>query len=250
MTVIEKNFVDEILETGCGYYQGLSFEPAELQQLLDFVHEQWLMKIKEKCPTHWKTFADAGITRYHEYAHYLDHESTWPKSSRMFSKNISQKIQQMSLMQSLEKIYGPIKIIDEENIGYEEFDWRLVRPNELSDVGPVHADSWFRLLGPGIHPPSHMKAIKIWVALCCEPGLNGLRVVPHSQKKQWRYHGEFRHGFVKPQIDENEDCLDLVLLKTPPGNVIVFHESLLHGGALNRGKYTRVSMEFMAFVNK
>lgn len=242
--------VNDTLENGCGYYLDLHFSSAELQQIIGYVREQWLDRIKQKCPAHWQRFSEMGITRYHEISYLLDHGSTWPKEARIFPKNVVEKIRQMSLIKKLEAEYGPIEIVDEENVGYEEMDWRLVRPNEPLDVGPFHADIWFSELGHGVHPSGNRKAIKVWVALCCEPGLNGLKVVPESQKKKWRYHGELRHGFVKPMIDEDEASLSAVLLYTSPGDVVVFHDKLLHAGAVNKGRYTRVSMEFMVFVKK
>lgn len=242
--------VDDVLENGCGYYLECRFQKNELQQILDLIHEQWIDRIKQKCPTHWKIFSETGIQNYHQHAHLLEHESTWIKEARMLPKQSVEKIKKMSFIQALKREYGEIEIVDEENIGYEEMDWRLVRPNQPSDIGPFHADVWFRELGHGVNPPVDKKAIKIWVALCCEPGLNGLKVVPHSQKKTWRYHGEFRHSFVKPQIDEDEESLPAILLNTTPGDAVVFHEGLLHAGAPNRGQYTRVSMEFMVFVKK
>ena len=75
-----------------------------------------------------------------------------------------------------------------------------------------------------------------------------MKVVANSQKKEWRYHGEFRHGFIKPKIDEDESNLAAELLHTAPGDVVVFHDKLLHGGALNLGKYCRLSLEFTLFV--
>lgn len=242
--------IDNLLENNSGYYKGFCFQQDELQKILNFIEEQWLNRIKQKCPLDWQKFSEIGIARYHEFSHLLNHGETWKKEARIFPKSVVEKIRNMSLIKKIEQEYGDIEIVDEENIGYEEIDWRLVRPNQPSDVGPFHADAWFAELGHGIKPPSNKKAIKVWVALCCEPGLNGLKVVPNSQKKKWRYHGEFRHGFVKPQIDENEASLPFVLLDTAPGDAVLFHDKLLHAGAINRGKYTRVSMEFMLFVKK
>src|SRR3989338_7966660 len=214
--------VDDELENGRGYYLGFCFQQDELQQILSFVHEQWIDRLKQKYPTYWQRFSEIGMTRYHELAHLLDHGSTWVKEARMFPNNIVQKIRKMSLIKKLEEEYGPVEIVDAENLGHEEIDWRLVRPNEPLDVGPFHADAWFYELGHGTRPSNETKAIKVWIALCCEPGLNGLKVVPDSQKKVWRYHGEFRHSFVKPQIDENEASLPAILLNTAPGDVVVF----------------------------
>jgi|SRR3990167_299543 len=242
--------IDEQLENGQGYYEGLCFQKNELTEILKIIRTEWLDRIKQTSPLHWEKFSEIGIERYHELSHLLEHGVVWSKSARMLSKEAVKKIRKMSLIKNLEAEYGSIQIVDEENIGYEEIDWRLVRPNQPSDVGPFHADAWFCELGHGIKPPSDVKAIKIWIALCCEPGLNGLKVVPNSQKKEWRYHGEFRHGFVKPQIDEDEKSFSSLLLHTDPGDAVLFHDKLLHAGAINRGQHTRVSMEFMVFVKK
>lgn len=240
----------DIVENGCGYYTNLCFSRAELAEILNLVEAHWLSRLKTVCPNHWQQFSDIGIARYHELLHSIDHAKAWTKNARMLPENAVKKIRTMSVVKILENEYGPLEIVDEENIGYEEIDWRLVRPNEQSDVGPFHADSWFCELGHGVKPPDDVKALKIWIALCCEPGLNGLQVVPHSHKKEWRYHGELRHGFVKPQIDEDEKSLPAILVRTEPGRAILFHDKLLHAGAINRGQFTRVSMEFMIFVKK
>ena len=250
MKIALENDIDTELEVGRGYSLAFCLEKSELEKILDMIHAQWIERVREKYPENYQQFSEIGIARYHELAHLIDHGSTWVKEARIFSKQTAAQIKQMSFIRKIEEKYGPIEIVDEENIGYEEFDWRLVRPNHPSDVGPFHADIWFRRLGHGVNPPKNLKAIKVWVALCCEPGKNGLLVVPHSQKQEWRYHGEFRHGFVKPQIDEDVTQLPTALLNTRPGDAVVFHEKLLHAGALNRGKYTRISMEFMVFVRK
>lgn len=248
ITINEK--IKSELDDGKGYVWGRGLLPNELEEVKGFLINQWIDVITKSSPEHASIFKHNGIERYHELAHLVDHASLWTKSSRMFSKKVVDKILNMTLVRNLESIYGPIEIVDEENIGYEEIDWRLVRPNEYTDVGPFHADSWFLALGHGVTPPAGKRAIKIWVAIITEPGKNGLKVVPYSQKRSWRYHGEFRHGFVKPQIDEDESQLNAVLLPTQPGDVVIFHDDLLHAGALNLGQMTRVSMEFMAFVNQ
>ena len=77
---------------------------------------------------------------------------------------------------------------------------------------------------------------------------NGLRLVPGSQKREWRYHGVERDGKVKPVLDEREEELGLQLVPTNAGNAIAFNDRLLHGGALNLGSETRVSAEFTMLV--
>lgn len=242
--------VNNALENGCGYSQSLSFTPVELKQILSFIEAQWLAQIATVSSEYIDVFRERGIARYHELAHLIDHSAIWRKPVRIFSREVVSKIKEMSMLQQLANIYENIEIVDHENIGYEEIYWRLVRPNAPGDVGSFHADAWFSELGHGKIPSQGRKAVKIWVSICSEPGLNGLQVVPYSHKKKWRYHGEEKHGFIKPQIDEPIETLNPVLLKTPPGNAVAFNELLLHTGAVNRGSLTRVSIEFMLFVNQ
>lgn len=235
------------LEERSGYYLGLSFLDHELSMVRELIRAQWLDNIKLHVPGHWEKFSNLSITRYHEFSHLLDHTALWPKINRILPHSAVELIRATSIIKKLQDVYGDFTISDEENVGREEIYWRLVRPNQPSDVGPLHADAWFWELDHGLTPEG-VKRVKVWIALYCEPGLNGLRVVPESQKKNWKYHGEYRDGFSKPQIDEDESTLNVQLANTKPGDAVVFNDKLLHGGALNNGQFTRVSIEFTLFV--
>lgn len=121
-----------------------------------------------------------------------------------------------------------------------------MRPNQPSDVGPLHADSWFWELGQMPIPLDHHR-VKVWTAIFCEPGLNGFRYVPGSHKQKYPYYGELRFGLLKPQSDLVEDELEIRDFVSQPGDVIVFHDNLIHGGIRGSGS-TRVSLEFTIFV--
>lgn len=248
-TIAEEVFLDIQLEKENGYSLTLCFNDDELASIKQLIVEQWLDVIKQNYPDKWQQFSDKGIERYHELSGLLDHGTVWPKAARILPQKAVDIIRSTSLLKNLEREFGKFTISDEENVGREEIYWRLVRPNEKNDIGPLHADAWFWDLGHG-DMPSGVKRVKVWVAICCEPGLNGLRIVPDSQKKEWKYTGVEKHGFVKPQIQEKESDLNIKLADTKPGDAIVFHDKLLHGGAPNKGKYTRVSMEFTMFVKK
>lgn len=187
------------------------------------------------------------MERYHELANRLDHGSVWLKSARVLPQAAIDKIRKMSLFKKLESVYGKFDMADEENVGREGIYWRLVRPNEPADIGPLHADAWFWALGHGITPPG-FRRVKVWVAIYCEPGKSGLRIVPNSHQKRWPYWSEERHGFMKPCFDEAMVDLPIKLAMTAPGKAIVFSDLLLHGGAVNTGYRTRVSVEFTMFV--
>jgi hypothetical protein len=78
-------------------------------------------------------------------------------------------------------------------------------------------------------------------------GQNGFKYVAGSHRKKWRYHGVLKDGLMKPQIDEDESALGAEIFMSQPGQAIVFHDKLLHGGAPG-GSTTRVSLEFTMFV--
>ena len=99
----------------------------------------------------------------------------------------------MSLLKQLTSEFGEFQISAEDGSDWEEIYWRIVRPHEPSDVGPLYADRWFWDLGHGTIP-TDKERVKVWIAIVAEPGLSGLRVVPGSHLRDWRYHGEAGHG--------------------------------------------------------
>ena len=203
--------------------------------------------LKTIAPEHVKRFEGCGIERYHEASHLIDHGSVWPKKVRILPQNAVSEIRKMSFVNKLEDYFGSFEISDEDNVGREEIYWRLVRPNEKNDVGPLHADSWFWGLGHGT-TPNNMVRVKVWIGIYVEPGLNGFVYVPESHLKNWPYHAVLKDGFKKPKIDVDEGSLNPLLFKSKPGDTIIFHDKLLHGGALGKGNRTRVSLEFTMFV--
>ncbi len=235
------------LEMECGYLTGLHFRPDELAQIRALITTSWLQNIGNVAsPETVKQFESVGINHYHELCHLLDHGSMWPKVRRILGPDAVAEIRQMSLIRVLEEEFGYFEISDEDNVGHEEIYWRLVRPNSPTDIGPLHADAWFWDLGHGTTPPGCQR-VKVWIAIYCDPGQDGFRFVPGSHKREYPYHGEYKHGTAKPQIDISDDKLDIVIFNSQPGEAIVFHDRLLHGGVLGRAN-TRVSLEFTMFV--
>jgi transketolase len=239
----------EAIHGSSGFATWLRLAPVELDRAREIIQAQWLEVIRRCAPDHAAAFAAKGLGHYHELSHLIDHASIWPKRARILSAEAAAEIRGMPFMQQLAAELGPFSISDEDEVGCEEIYFRIVRPGQPDDTGPLHADRWFWDLGHGVTPPG-LERIKVWIAVICEPGRNGLRIVPGSHRRQWRYHGELRHGMMKPVFDEDERSLETVLLPTQPGDAVVFHDALLHGGAYNSGETTRVSFEFTMFVNR
>lgn len=132
-------------------------------------------------------------------------------------------------------------ITDEENIGYPNIYWRIVRPNHESDVGPVHADKWFWDLGDATLPRGFERT-KIWTPLIQDDSEPSLMLVPGSQKLKYEYgfkQDEFnkkKPTFYNPQISSQ-----LIPAPVCVGESVVFHDNLLHGGRTTQE--LRVSVE-------
>ena len=146
----------------------------------------------------------------------------------------------------MKKLFGEIIISDEENLGYGNIYWRLVRPNKVEDIGPIHRDSWFWELNKKFPKPDFpFQRIKVWIAIETEVGKSGLMVEKNSHKRSdINWEGKFKHGIMKPILLDKESSLNMTLINTLPGETVIFNDNLLHGGALNKGSNTRVSAEF------
>lgn len=229
-------------------YATISLLGDELSELRNLIRSQWLNRIRAIAPGHSDEFDDLPMSRYHEYANLIDHKYAWPKLNRILPPKAVIQIRNLPFIRHLEEEFGSFVVSDEENLGWENMYWRLVRPDSESDVGPMHADKWFWDLGHGVTPPD-VKRVKVWIAIFCEKGRAGFRLVPGSHRKEWPHHGEYRDGFTKPQIDVPDDQLDISMFDSAPGDAIIFNDQLLHGGAVG-GALSRVSLEFTLFVNK
>jgi hypothetical protein len=240
------NKITEALEGPDGFTTNFHLTDRDLSVVRGLIKAQWLQRIEEYDKNLVQRFADIEMDGYHEICHLLDHKVMWPKSKRILAHEAVTTLRQTSFIKSLEAQYGHFAISAEDEIEKEEVYWRLVRPNSPTDVGPLHADNWFWSLGHGKTPTNHTR-VKVWMSIFSETGKNGFKFVRGSHLKDWRYHGEERDGFVKPLIDEDESALGAEIFQSQPGQAIIFHDKLLHGGAIG-GKSTRVSLEFTMFV--
>lgn len=241
------NCLRDILNGPEGFTADFGLQPDEYNRVKQLIESQWLDRIRQCAPDVADRFSAVGIGCYHHLQDLVDHRSLWPKAARILPPGAVEQIRQMSLLQLLETEFGEFTITDEEELQCENIYWRIVRPNEPSDVGPLHADSWYWDLGHG-NIPSGFERVKVWIAVVCEPSRNGLQVVPGSHLRNYRYHSEQRDGIVKPRIDEDVAALHPRPLATSPGAAVIFHDRLLHGGVVNRGSLTRISLEFTMFV--
>jgi hypothetical protein len=235
--------IHEAVWDGPGYFLGRSLTRLELEAVRWMITAQFLDHLRAIDPNLADKAAQLGIENYHLLQHSLDHGAVWTKRVRIWSADLVPALKRMSFYRAVVEEFEDVVTSDNELL------WRLVRPERPEDVGPIHADAWFWDLGDGQPPPGYGR-FKVWIPVFAEPGYNGLCVVPYSHQRDWKYHGEARHGITKPVLDEKLEDLDLQLLPLAPGEMVFFHDRLLHGGVVNRGTRCRVSVELTLFFRK
>lgn len=229
------------INDGRGYCPDYRLANGELKTVRNWITSQYLDRIAELDE---KVLAEAerlGIQNYHKLETCFDHATAWPKIKRILSPRLVENLRTMKFFQAIESQFGPVEVSD------EELNWRLVRPGVDDDIGPVHQDKWFWDLGYGTLPPGYER-FKIWIAIYTESGCNGLCVKSESHRKgDWTFHVEINDGMRKPVADEAQDPSNLELLDLEPGQIVMFHDELLHGGVPNHGAFCRVSLELTIF---
>lgn len=232
-----------------GYNTDLKLTEHDLETLRQMIRMQWLYRIQLLSPKNVREFDTRGMENYHEVSDLIDHASAWPKPARVLPREAVHTIRNMEFFKKIEKELGMFSISDEEHLGWENIYWRLVRPGD-KDTGSLHADKWFWEIGEygevANFPHTRMK---IWIAIYTTPGKNGILIAPSSHKKKnWRWHAEERYGLKKPIFDGPKEDLNLVLLPLSPGESVIFHDELIHGGAPNIAETTRISLEFTMLI--
>ena len=237
-----------------GYRTDIHLSQSDLSFLRTHISTQWFDVIKSHSP-HIAEFVSnnsLSIFEYHQISNQINHSSLWPKSHRVLPSTFSRLFFQTSFYADLRSLFGSFEISDEDCLGYPNIYWRLVRPNEPADVGPLHRDSWFWELNSSFAKPNYpFTRYKVWVPIFTEPGLNGLLVEPGSHLRDdicWK--GEFRHGIMKPVLLSPLSSINSELVHLSPGSCIIFDDNLIHGGSINRGDFTRVSLEFTIIARK
>lgn len=224
------------LYDGPGYHLD-ELTPEELEFVRGLITAQYLERLAALQPDLVPLARERGIAAYHTLPVTFDHARAWPKAARLLDRRYVADFTRMGFFCRIRQELGPSAVIS-----HDELNWRLVRPGQPSDVGPLHADKWFWDGGYGSMPPGYDR-FKVWIAVHTEPGRNGLCLKPYSHRRQWQHHFVEVDGVRKPVFDEDPDAVGTELLPLAPGQMVMFHDELLHGGVVNRGVTCRVSIE-------
>jgi hypothetical protein len=229
-----------------GFALGISFSQDEVTRIKAIIKDHLVARARVIDPTQASRYEVCDLENYHSISSSIPHSKLITRTDRILPESAVQEIRSMRLFRQLESEVGYFEISDEEGVGRENVLMRLVRPGEESDVGSLHCDDWFWQLYK-FPLPAGRKRVKVWVAICCEPGKGGLLVSPDSHKRQWKYGVTHKSGMAKPLLDASENPA-LELVSSRPGDGVVFNYELLHGGAVTSGTQTRVSLEFTMLI--
>lgn len=220
--------------------------PAELEFVRGLILAQYLERLGQLQRDLVPLARERGIARYHTLPIAFDHGRSWPKATRLLDAKYVADFSRMGFFKRIQSQIGPSAVIS-----HDELNWRLVRPNQPTDIGPIHADKWFWDAGYGYGSmPANFDRFKIWIAIHTEPGANGLCVKPNSHRQEWKHHFEEKDGVRKPVFDEDPDTIGMELLPLAAGRMVMFHDELLHGGVVNRGSTCRVSIELTVLFDR
>jgi hypothetical protein len=169
------------------------------------------------------------------------HEKLKEKNARLLSQEHSK-----GLFRFLQEVgfinYPGIFVTDEEDKGFPNFYWRVVRANQTNDVGPVHADKWFWDLGHGSFPKG-FERVKVWVPILQDNNDPSLLVLPGSHKLEFSYGYRLDQSLKKKPFFSGEGVLSqLISAPVKTGDAIIFNDKLLHGGKATSS--TRISIEW------
>jgi hypothetical protein len=232
-----------------GYFKHAGIPTPELVALQEYVNNQWRRRLVEVYPDLAAKTSEMSIADYHFLRSDVNHSALWPKRCRLFDQRMVDRVRNFEFIAELRELFGDFQFTEQSYDGLsvegtEEIYWRLVCPNEETDIGGIHADCWFhRLHELSSASFSGRETIKVWIPLVVESGLNGLLVVPRSHRQKWDYGYKLIESVKYPILIESVDDDSIILEPTEPGQYICFGENFLHGGALNRGRKTRVSIE-------
>lgn len=214
---------------------------------LQFIQKSILKKINcllsnENKLDNWKEL----LARYNSILKL--HDKLADKKIRCLDEEEVITLMESKLSDKIHGLIGEYEITDEEEYGYPEMYWRIVRPNKEKDVGPLHADGWFWDINENWEKKyKNRERIKFWIAIETDWMKNGLKIVDNyliNSENKTLYEVVKTGGKYKPCIRKNVEIPKANLIGTKPSDAIMFGDRLLHAGAMNLSDKPRISLEF------
>lgn len=239
------------IEEGVGYTT-LTLEKSEHELICLMVRDCFLLRIQYDQPDLLKEFYSIDLADYHNYSHLIDHANMWQNQVRIFPSLFVENMRELPFFKTLQQTFGEMPLATFSCGCQEEVWYRLVRPNQKNDVGALHADEWFWTCN-NVSALKGYKRAKVWIALNMPDPSIGLHVVPNSHKREWNYTTSCNANLkatttqIKPAFNDSIDGYELICPIRKEGELILFHDKLLHQGMPNMSDETRLSLEFTIY---
>ena len=224
-----------------GLARGPAFTSAEVARIRELIKSHMINVARELSPDAVEAMQATPLERFHEVEGY-DHARMLSKRGRILTHDAIQEMKAMSFFDYVREAFGDFYLADEEDVGYEQITFRLVRPGRPEDVGSLHRDAWFwEHFGTPL--PQGVNRTKVWVPICVEPEANGLRLAPGSHRLDAPHRVDATGRKVAFIPDFDVDRIGVQQFDGAAGEPILFNYRTLHVGSLNRGRNSRVSIE-------
>ena len=230
-----------------GYFDQFCIAPEELHFIRETIGAQIIKQNPaSKLGVHTGNAGEL-FSKYMKMASDEDHKNIESKSIRILDAKAISEFLGLNFIEVLRRELGDFSITSEDRLGTHEIYWRLVRPNRPTDIGPLHADEWFWRLNYEADPFYSSKRLKIWIPIYSAPNEYGFRYIPYSHNIENKFAIESRGSKARGEYKGPSD--GIVYHRGAPGNAIIFHDKLIHGGAIGK-KDIRISLEFTIAVKK
>lgn len=237
-------FDRNVLCNGTGFEIIDAFTVEELESMRNYVLSSLHRLLLRENALSPAEIQDLSFDNYHLSSSKFDHKLIFSRRNRLFNEFGLQLLYQSDLWRKITEDFSNCSITNEIHRAKPEVVWRIVRPFEAGDVGPLHADSWFWSINSWTIP-RHRVCTKFWILLNGGEGPSGLVVAPGSQLDSGRMFDVVQaDGIFKPVIKKSipDDQLEYLYIKTGQG--VMFSYDLVHGGAVTQANSSRVSIEF------
>lgn len=227
---------------GFGFAPGPSFTPSELRRTRELIKDHIIAVASSIYPT--EIVAELTATELEQF-HTItafNHAKMLTKEGRALPKKAVDEILTMTFFDYVRKAFGRFSLADELRHGYPQITFRLVRPGRIEDVGSLHRDDWF-WKQYGVSTPTGCSRAKVWVPICSQPELDGLRVAVGSHGLDLDYRIEQVDGKLQFAADIDVTKIQLSQYNGEAGEPLFFNFQTLHVGSLNRSPQCRVSIE-------
>ena len=227
---------------------------SEILNLISKSIENSLQELLDSKNIRFNNKKHVSIINSYKYISNSEWISLFNKKSRTLKKGYALPIINYFTKYLEALLECKVEISDDLLLGFPCLSFRIVRPLQPKDVGPLHADQWFIDIGvqPVRNPKFKSQLIKFWMPVYVKAETSNLLVIPksHKNKEKYKYSIEKTHNGLKPIISKKIKKTETIMIKNENGSPIIFNMDLIHGGALNKSKKCRVSLEFEFFASK